>query len=53
MPCPSTSRMFLSLVVVTSLVTLGLSTTYDTTDDLPNIDWDFIIVGGIHPCWHV
>ena len=41
------SKMFLSLAVVASLVTFGLSATYDKIEDLPNVDWDFIVVGGI------
>ena len=40
--------MILNLVVVISLVTFGLSETYDTIEDVPNVDWDFIIIGGIH-----
>ena len=39
--------MFLSLAVVTSLVTYSLSATYNQVDDLPTVEWDFIIVGGI------
>jgi len=39
--------MFLSLAVVTSLVTLSLSATYNTVVNLPTVQWDFIIVGGI------
>ncbi|KAF5351272.1 hypothetical protein D9756_008220 [Leucocoprinus leucothites] len=38
--------MFLNLAVITGLVSCCLSATYDKPDDVPNIDWDFIIVGG-------
>jgi len=41
--------MFLNLAVVTSLVTLSLSATYNTVDNLPPCQWDFIIVGGTFP----
>ena len=41
--------MFLNLAIVTSLVTLSLSATYNTVDNLPTVQWDFIIVGGTFP----
>jgi len=41
--------MFLKLAVVTSLVTLSLSATYNAVENLPTVQWDFIIVGGILP----
>jgi len=40
--------MFLSLALVVSLVTFGLCATYNTIEDVPSVDWDFIIVGGIY-----
>ena len=42
-------KMFLKLAVATSLVTLSLSATYNTVENLSAVQWDFIIVGGILP----
>ncbi|KAF5351273.1 hypothetical protein D9756_008221 [Leucocoprinus leucothites] len=41
-----TFEMFLSWAVIAGLASRCLSATYDKPDDVPNVDWDFIIVGG-------
>ncbi|KAF9440383.1 hypothetical protein P691DRAFT_767837 [Macrolepiota fuliginosa MF-IS2] len=38
--------MFLNLVFTVGLGSLGLCATNSTTQDVSNVKWDFIIVGG-------
>ncbi|KAF5353361.1 hypothetical protein D9756_007863 [Leucocoprinus leucothites] len=38
--------MLLNLAVVAGLAARCLSATYDNIEDVPDVDWDFIIVGG-------
>ncbi|KAF9444132.1 GMC oxidoreductase [Macrolepiota fuliginosa MF-IS2] len=38
--------VFLRLALILGLGSVGLCTTYSTIQDVPNIKWDFIIVGG-------
>lgn len=40
-------RPFFNLVVVVGLATLGFGATYDNISDVPHVNWDFIIVGGV------
>ncbi|KAJ3564744.1 hypothetical protein NP233_g8092 [Leucocoprinus birnbaumii] len=39
-------NMLLKLAIVAGLSTVCLSATYDQVENVPRIDWDFIIVGG-------
>lgn len=40
--------MLLTIATVLGLCSLSFCATYTTIDDVPKLNWDFIIVGGEH-----
>lgn len=42
-------KMILSSAFLLALASLGLCATYGTINDVPRLNWDFIIVGGTNP----